>query len=116
MTKTFKLLLVSLLLGVTSASYALDDSQAEDMADLTAVFIYLKNDCGYQDIPDIQIRNALMFFARQNHWDLSNYSKLNMQQRGESSYEDLSGIPVPEKLKCRSLAENSLSLLAYANK
>lgn len=116
MTKIFRLLLLSLLWGVASNSYALDDSQADDMADLTAVFIYLKNDCGYQDIPDIQIRNALLFFARENHWDLSNYNQLNMQQRGEASYEDLSGIPVSESLKCRSLAKNSLSLLAYASK
>lgn len=116
MTKMFRFLLLSLLLGASGSSFALDESQAEEMADLTAVFIYLKNDCGYQDIPDTQIRNALIFFARQNRWDLSNYNLLNMQQRGEASYEDLSGIAVPAAKKCQSLAEKSLSLLAYVNK
>ena len=55
MTKMFRFLLLSVLLGASGTSFALDESQAEDMADLTAVFIYLKNDCGYQDIPDAQI-------------------------------------------------------------
>ncbi|KFD20676.1 MULTISPECIES: YacC family pilotin-like protein [Tatumella] len=113
MTKIFRLLLLTALMGVTGTSFALDESQAEDMADLTAVFIYLKNDCGYQKIPDNQIRNALIFFARQNHWDLSNYDQMNMQQLGEASYEDLSGIAVPQAQKCQSLADKSLSLLSY---
>ncbi|GAA0475434.1 MULTISPECIES: YacC family pilotin-like protein [Tatumella] len=116
MSKIIRFLLLSALLGASGTSFALDESQAEDMADLTAVFIYLKNDCGYQDIPDTQIRNALIFFARQNHWDLSNYDLMNMQQRGESSYQDLSGIAVPTAKKCRSLADKSLSLLAYVNR
>lgn len=116
MTKIFRLLLLTALMGVTGTSFALDESQAEDMADLTAVFIYLKNDCGYQNIPDNQIRNALIFFARQNRWDLSNYNQMDMQQRGEASYEDLSGIAVPRAQKCQSLADNSLNLLSYVKK
>ncbi len=111
-----KLFLIPILLGLSGYCYALDDSQADDMADLTAVFIYLKNDCGYQDLPDPQIRNALIYFARRNSWDLSNYNRYNMQQRGEASYEDLRGIKIDSKTKCRSLAEKTLGLLAYVNR
>jgi hypothetical protein len=78
MTKSIKILLLAGLLGFSSTSFALSESEAEDLADLTAVFVYLKNDCGYQDLPDAQIRKALVFFAQQNRWDLSNYSNYNM--------------------------------------
>ncbi len=65
------------------------------MADLTAVFVFLKNDCGYQNLPNTQIRRALVFFAQQNQWDLSNYDSYNMKALGEDSYRDLSGINIP---------------------
>lgn len=42
MSKIIRFLLLSALLGASGTSFALDESQAEDMADLTAVFIYLK--------------------------------------------------------------------------
>ena len=113
MKKSIKALLLTGLLGFSSASFALSENEAEDLADLTAVFVYLKNDCGYQDLPDAQIRNALMFFARQNRWDLSNYNSFNMKALGEDSYRDLSGIAIANDKKCKSLARDSLSLLAY---
>lgn len=100
------------LLGFSCVSQALSESEAEDMADLTAVFVYLKNDCGYQNIPNDQIRRALVFFARQNQWDLSNYDKFDMRFLGEESYHDLSGIAVPTKKKCKSLALDAFNLLA----
>ncbi len=40
------------LMAVCANSYALSESEAEDMADLTAVFVFLKNDCGYQNLPN----------------------------------------------------------------
>ena len=83
------------------------------MADLTAVFVFLKNDCGYQNLPNGQIRRALVFFAQQNQWDLSNYDTFNMKALGEDSYRDLSGIGIPTAKKCKALARDSLSLLAY---
>lgn len=101
------------LLSFSSSSFALSESEAEDMADLTAVFVYLKNDCGYQELPDAQIRKALVFFAQQNRWDLSNYSSYNMKSLGEDSYKDLSGIAISNSQKCKALARDSLSLLAY---
>lgn len=113
MKKSIKALLLTGLLGFSSASFALSENEAEDLADLTAVFVYLKNDCGYQDLPDAQIRNALMFFARQNRWDLTNYNSFNMKALGEESYRDLSGIAIANDKKCKSLARDSLSLLAY---
>ncbi len=91
-------------------SFALSESEAEDLADLTAVFVYLKNDCGYQALPDAQIRKALVFFAQQNRWDLSNYASYNMKALGEVSYKDLSGIAITNHKKCKSLARDSLSL------
>lgn len=36
-----------------------------------------------------------------------------MKSPGEASYRDLSGIAVPNDKKCKSLARDSLSLLAY---
>ena len=113
MKQSIRILLSTGLLGFSSTSFALSESEAEDLADLTAVFVYLKNDCGYQDLPDAQIRKALVFFAQQNRWDLSNYSNYNMKALGEESYRDLSGIGIPTAKKCKALARDSLSLLAY---
>ncbi|WP_058912383.1 YacC family pilotin-like protein [Entomohabitans teleogrylli] len=101
------------LLSFSANSLALSESEAEDMADLTAVFVFLKNDCGYQNLPNGQIRRALVFFAQQNRWDLSNYDSFNMKALGEDSYRDLSGIAIPTNTKCKALARDSLSLLAY---
>ena len=95
------------LLALSANSYALSESEAEDMADLTAVFVFLKNDCGYQNLPNTQIRRALVFFAQQNQWDLSNYDSYNMKALGEDSYRDLSGINIPTAKKCKALARDS---------
>jgi len=113
MKKSIKALLLLGLFSFSTTTFALNESEAEDLADLTAVFVYLKNDCGYQDIPDAQVRRALMFYAQQNHWDLSNYNNFNMKVLGEDSYRDLSGIAIANDTKCKSLARDSLSLLAY---
>lgn len=113
MTMLFRTVLLGSLLAISSSSYALSESEAEDMADLTAVFVFLKNDCGYQNLPNTQIRRALVFFAQQNQWDLSNYDTFNMKALGEDSYRDLSGIGIPTAKKCKALARDSLSLLAY---
>ena len=59
----FRTVLFGSLMAVCANSYALSESEAEDMADLTAVFVFLKNDCGYQNLPNGQIRRALVFFA-----------------------------------------------------
>lgn len=108
-----KTLLLSVLLGFSANSLALSEPEAEDLADLTAVFVFLKNDCGYQNLPNDQIRRALVFFAQQNNWDLSNYDLVNMKALGEESYNDLSGIKIATNKKCRALARDSLNLLTY---
>jgi hypothetical protein len=36
-----------------------------------------------------------------------------MKSLGEDSYRDLSGIAIPTANKCKALARDSLSLLAY---
>ena len=113
MKTLFRTVVLGSLLALSSNSYALNESEAEDMADLTAVFVFLKNDCGYQNLPNQQIRRALVFFAQQNQWDLSNYDTFNMKALGEDSYRDLSGIRIPTSKKCKALARDSLSLLAY---
>lgn len=46
-----------------------------------------------------QIRRALVFFAQQNQWDLSNYDSFDMKALGEDSYRDLSGIGIPTAKK-----------------
>ena len=114
MKTLFRTIVLGSLLTLSANSYALSESEAEDMADLTAVFVYLKNNCGYQNLPNSQIRRALVFFAQQNQWDLSNYDSLDMKKLGEESYRDLSGIAIPTDKKCKFLAKDSLSLLAYA--
>lgn len=55
------MLLLLGLLSFTSASQAIDDMQSEDLADLTAIFVFLKNDCGYNDLPNAQIKKAIVF-------------------------------------------------------
>ena len=113
MKTLFRTIVLGSLLTLSANSYALSESEAEDMAGLTAVFVFLKNDCGYQNLPNTQIRRALVFFAQQNQWDLSNYDSFNMKALGEDSYRDLSGIKIPTTKKCKALARDSLSLLAY---
>ena len=115
MKKTSLVLLLLGLLSFTPASQALDDMQSEDLADLTAIFVFLKNDCGYNDLPNAQIKKAIVFFANRNGWDLSNYKTKKMKALGEDSYHDLSRISMPTATKCKYLARDSLSLLAYAN-
>ncbi len=115
MKKTTLSLLLLTLLGFSSASQALSEPEAEDLADLTAVFVYLKNNCGYDQLPNTQIKRAIIFFAQQNHWDLTNYGSFDMQSLGEDSYRDLSGIAVAKPIKCKSLARDSLGLLTYSN-
>lgn len=53
------------------------------------------------------------FSLQQNQWDLSNYDTFDMKALGEDSYRDLSGIGIPVAKKCKALARDSLSLLAY---
>lgn len=113
MKKLLQLMCLSGVLTWSASSYALSESEAEDMADLTAIFVFLKNDCGYQNMANGQIRRALVFFAQQNQWDLTNYESYNMTALGEDSYRDLSGIAVPTVKKCKALARDSLELLTY---
>ncbi|CFR06684.1 putative chaperone lipoprotein YacC [Yersinia kristensenii] len=115
MKRTTLVMLLLALCGFSSASSALSESEAEDLADLTAVFVYLKNDCGYNELPNNEIKRAIVYFAQQNRWDLRNYNSFNMNALGEESYRDLRGIALPVPTKCKSLARDSLSLLAYAN-
>uniref|UniRef100_UPI0020C5A232 YacC family pilotin-like protein n=1 Tax=Salmonella enterica TaxID=28901 RepID=UPI0020C5A232 len=67
----------------------------------------------YQNLPNSQIRRALVFFAQQNQCDLSNYDTIDMKSLGEDSYRDLSGIGIPVAKKIKALAPESLSQLAY---
>ncbi|MBP6122088.1 MULTISPECIES: YacC family pilotin-like protein [Providencia] len=101
------------LLGITHTARALTPNEAEDLADLTAVFIYLKYDCGYSQIPDREIERAIIYFANSNKWDLSDYNSTQMSALNKESYNDLKGIPLEREFKCQSLARDSLGLFAY---
>lgn len=103
------------MMGFANSTLALTEFEAEELADLTAVFVYLKNDCGYSELPNSQVRKAIIYFAQQNRWDLRNYNSFDMKTLGEGSYRDLSSIAIPTPNKCQSLARSSLSLLAYVN-
>ncbi|WP_340609545.1 YacC family pilotin-like protein [Xenorhabdus bharatensis] len=112
--RKFSLLTYALVLfGFTQPVKALSESEAEDLADLTAVYIYLKYDCGYSQIPDREIRRTVVYFAQRNKWDLGNYDGQLMEELNQQGYNDLKGIDLPHEVKCRSLARRSLSLLAY---
>ncbi|MCM5253529.1 YacC family pilotin-like protein, partial [Escherichia coli] len=64
MKRTTLVMLLRTLCGFSSASSALSESEAEDLADLTAVFVYLKNDCGYNELPNNEIKRAIVYFAQ----------------------------------------------------
>ncbi|MTB66608.1 hypothetical protein GKR48_07185 [Providencia sp. wls1943] len=102
-----------MLLGLTNTAKALSTNEAEDLADLTAVFIYLKYDCGYSQIPDREIERAIVYFAKSNKWDLGNYNSDKMSKLNKESYDDLKSIPLTQEFKCQSLARDSLGLFAY---
>ncbi|OAT25348.1 putative YacC family chaperone lipoprotein [Proteus myxofaciens ATCC 19692] len=104
---------LSFLMLFSASTKALTDSQAEDLADLTAVFLFLNKDCGYEQISKPKIERALVIFSRSQKWDVSNYSVLPMNQLNEDSYNDLKGIEITHNKKCQLLANKSLSLLNY---
>lgn len=106
------LLLLSLS-GFSTTCQALTEAEAEELADLTAVFFYLKRDCGYEDLPVPEIKRALVYFAQKNRWNLSNYNQINMEALGQSSYRDLSQIPIDKTRKCEALAKNSFGIMYY---
>ena len=72
MKTLFRTMVLGSLLALSANSYALSESEAEDMADLTAVFVFLKNDCGYQNLPNTQIRRAPECAVQQDLLHLSN--------------------------------------------
>lgn len=111
----FRLLCLTLLLSVTANCYAIGDVEADEMADLTAMFVYLKNNCGQKNLPDHQLREGLVNFAHLRHWDLSNYNTQKMQIRTLASYQDLSKFPVGSSEKCRLINVNILGLLSLLN-
>ncbi|MBG3014692.1 YacC family pilotin-like protein [Proteus faecis] len=116
MKKMFALfctLTFSFTLIFSSSTKALTYTQAEDLADLTAIYLFLNKDCGYEQISKPKIERALMIFSRSQQWDVSNYSTLPMGQLNEDSYNDLKGIKVTHSKKCQLLANKSLSLLNY---
>lgn len=115
MNKPLRMLLLSGLLSVSLTSQALNEIQSEYLADITAIFVFLKNDCGYKIYPNNQINNVIFLFANNNGWDLSNYNNKKMKTLSEESYRDLIHIKIPTGAKCRRLAQDSLGLLSYVN-
>ena len=43
---------------------ALSINETENLADLTAAYIFLKHDCSYSQIPDREIERAILYFAQ----------------------------------------------------
>lgn len=90
----FRPVLFGSLMALCANSYALTESEAEDMADLTAVFVFLKMTVVTKIYPTARFA-VRWSFAQQNQWDLSNYDTFDMKSLGEDSYRDLSGIGIP---------------------
>ncbi|MDR0217418.1 MAG: YacC family pilotin-like protein [Enterobacteriaceae bacterium] len=101
------------LLGFSLPAKALSENQTEDLADLAAVYTYLKYDCGYSQIADRDIRRTIAYFAQHNKWDLSNYDSQLMGKLNQLGYQELQEIELPHEVKCRSLAQHALSMLPY---
>lgn len=114
--KKFAYLLTIISALLIPRAYALTEAQAEDIAGLTAVYIFLKNDCGYSQIPNAKIEQTIAMFARNNQWDLSNYNAELMFKLNKESYYDLKGINIPSDLKCDALARNTLGISSQKNK
>lgn len=116
MKKMFALFCTIILSFATlfsSSAKALTYTQAEDLADLTAVYLFLNNDCGYEQISKQKIERALIIFSQSQQWDVSNYSMLPMSKLNEDSYQDLKNIQIAHNKKCQLLTQKSLSLLNY---
>lgn len=114
MKKTLQRLLLPIFcLAFPSISWSLNDSQVEDLADIEAVFTFLKKDCGYSNLPTDKIQQSLIVFAKRSGWDTSNYNVLQMNKLTQESYQDLSGIAIDKEKKCNSLARRSLGMIAY---
>ncbi|OTA17050.1 molecular chaperone [Xenorhabdus vietnamensis] len=101
------------LLIFAQTAKALSENEAEELADLSSVYTYLKRDCGYSQIPNSQIQHAIAYFAQRQKWDLSNYDNQLMQELNELGYKDLKEIHLPHEVKCHLLARNALGLLSY---
>ncbi|AWK14006.1 YacC family pilotin-like protein [Candidatus Fukatsuia symbiotica] len=113
MKKITLIALVLFFIGFSSITQALSQPEAEEFANLAAVFVYLQNECGYNNLPNADIKQALVYFAQQNRWDLSNYNSFNMSKLGNDSYHDLRGIAISRQKKCRFLARSSLVPLSH---
>ena len=112
----FRFFCLTLLLLVSANSYAIGDVEADEMADLTAMYVYLKDNCGEKNLQDGQLREGLVRFANIRHWDLFNYNSHAMQTRTLDSYQDLRKLPVSRLEKCRLIRVNVLGLLSLLNK
>lgn len=106
------LILLSLI-GFSTTCQALTETEAEELADLTAVFFYLKKECGYKNLPVPEIKQAIVYFAQKNLWDLSNYNQITMETLGQSSYRDLSQIPIDKNRKCAALVKDISGIMNY---
>lgn len=111
----FRLFCFTLLL-VSANSYAIGVVEADEMADLTAMYVYLKNNCGQTKLSDGQLREGLVRFANIRQWNLSNYNAYAMQTRTLASYQDLRKMPVAHLEKCRLIRVNVIGLLSLVNK
>ncbi|MFS4685520.1 YacC family pilotin-like protein [Klebsiella quasipneumoniae subsp. similipneumoniae] len=92
MKTLFRTMVLAALLALPPNSYALSESEAEDMADLTAV-LCSENDWLPEPAQHADPSRAGVL-TQQNQWDLSNYDSYNMKALGEDSYRDLSGINI----------------------
>lgn len=78
MKQSIRILLLTGLLGFSSTSFALSESEAEDLADLTAVFVYLKM------IVAIRIYRTRRFAKR---WSFCSAEPLGFKQLQQLQHE-----------------------------
>lgn len=115
MMKYVRALLTAGALTFCSTGQALDQMQAEELAELTAILVYVKTQCGYEELPAPLVRQGLAFFAMKKGWNMDNYASFNMTQLNQENFNDLKHIPVDQKKKCKSLAPGALNLLAQVS-
>lgn len=109
----FRTILFASLMAMCANSYALSENEAEDMADLTAVFVFSEKRLWLPEFTQWANSSRTGLFCPAEPMGPQQLRQLRHEGAREDSYRDLSGIGIPTAKKCKALARDSLSLLAY---
>lgn len=63
MKRIILVMLLFILCGFLFVSFVLSEFEVEDFVDLIVVFVYLKNDCGYNELFNNEIKWVIVYFV-----------------------------------------------------